>query len=496
LLTLDSPLRIRPAEEVTHAAGGAGARVAAPGIGVWNPGFDVTPAALISGIITERGVLRRAAGASVFDVRAFLGLAPPRCVALDCDAALAYAAARPELASRLGGAGPADWAASEVGDGNINFVYILRGPDGALVLKQALPYIRLVGESWPLGTGRLAVEAEALRRLRAACPAHVPEVYSWDEARSIMAMRYVEPPHAILRGALVRGDSFPLLAPQLGSFLAQALFRTSALALGAAVFRARAAELSNGEMCELTEKVVFTSPYHACADNRHTSPALDGAVAALRADAAAKAAASALRLRFSGERQALLHGDLHTGSVMACAASLFVIDAEFAFYGPIGFDLGAFLANLLLALFASPGLERQAGAGPRAAQRAWLLSALAETYETFEAQFRALWADAAGRCELLGAGAAAGGEALAALQHSFMRSVFTDAVGFAGAKMVRRLVGIAHVEDMEAIAEAGARGRCELAALAFGRRLLVEAASFASMQEVAAAAEAAVACLI
>lgn len=44
----------RPAEELTHWAGIA---VAAKGIGVWNPSFDVTPPELITGIITERGVI-------------------------------------------------------------------------------------------------------------------------------------------------------------------------------------------------------------------------------------------------------------------------------------------------------------------------------------------------------------------------------------------------------------------------------------------------------
>ena len=50
--------------------------------------------------------------------------------------------------------GPADstssWSVEEVGDGNINFVYIVKGPSGALCVKQALPFVRCVGESWPL----------------------------------------------------------------------------------------------------------------------------------------------------------------------------------------------------------------------------------------------------------------------------------------------------------------------------------------------------------
>ena len=36
-----------------------------------------------------------------------------------------------------------------MGDGNINFVYIVEGPQGGLVVKQGLPYIRIAPD-WPL----------------------------------------------------------------------------------------------------------------------------------------------------------------------------------------------------------------------------------------------------------------------------------------------------------------------------------------------------------
>ena len=62
-----------------------------------------------------------------------------------------------------------------------------------------------------------------------------------------------------------------------------------------------------------------------------------------------KACAAQLKAKFVGCPQALIHGDLHSGSVMACKESTFVIDPEFAFYGPMGFDIGAIVANLLLA---------------------------------------------------------------------------------------------------------------------------------------------------
>ena len=49
------PIEERPAEEVTSLGG---RRIAAEGVDVWNPAFDVTPARLVSAIITERGVAR------------------------------------------------------------------------------------------------------------------------------------------------------------------------------------------------------------------------------------------------------------------------------------------------------------------------------------------------------------------------------------------------------------------------------------------------------
>jgi methylthioribose-1-phosphate isomerase len=52
----DIPIEQRNAQEVTTIHGGR--PVAPTGVSVYNPAFDVTPAELVSGIITERGVFR------------------------------------------------------------------------------------------------------------------------------------------------------------------------------------------------------------------------------------------------------------------------------------------------------------------------------------------------------------------------------------------------------------------------------------------------------
>ena len=68
----------------------------------------------------------------------------------------------------------ARWQVREVGDGNLNLVFIVSSPQGALVVKQALPYVRLVGDSWPLPLNhnrRASLNASCSRLRRRDCSA-------------------------------------------------------------------------------------------------------------------------------------------------------------------------------------------------------------------------------------------------------------------------------------------------------------------------------------
>ncbi|KAL1224946.1 Methylthioribose-1-phosphate isomerase [Cardamine amara subsp. amara] len=60
----------RTPNELLNTHGGLGERIAAPGISVWNPAFDVTPAELIAGVITEKGVITKN-GNDAFDIKSF-----------------------------------------------------------------------------------------------------------------------------------------------------------------------------------------------------------------------------------------------------------------------------------------------------------------------------------------------------------------------------------------------------------------------------------------
>ena len=76
------------------------------------------------------------------------------------------------------------WIAREVGDGNLNAVYIVRGEAGSLVVKQALPYLRLVGDAWPLPLERsyfeyLALTEEAAHAGRIWCLKYYTSTKRW-----------------------------------------------------------------------------------------------------------------------------------------------------------------------------------------------------------------------------------------------------------------------------------------------------------------------------
>ena len=101
------------------------------------------------------------------------------------------------LASRIG-SDAARWDVREVGDGNLNLVFIVKGDKGSAVVKQALPYVRLVGESWPLPLKRSFFEYHALTRQEArAGVGTVPAIYHFDEAQALIVMEYLSP-HVIL----------------------------------------------------------------------------------------------------------------------------------------------------------------------------------------------------------------------------------------------------------------------------------------------------------
>ena len=406
----------------------------------------------------------------------------------DAESLPAYLAEQPELRSALGGA-PEAWTVEEVGDGNLNLVFKVRGPAGGLAVKQALPYVRLVGESWPLPLSRAHYEHLALTTEAKHAPGLVPAVRHYDQTLALIAMELLEP-HVILRRGMIAGTLYPRFVEDITTFTANTLFHTSDLALTAAAKKDLVAAFAgNSALCKITEDLIFTEPYMIADNNRWTSPQLDPYAARLREDGDLKVAISRLKLRFLGDAQALIHGDLHTGSIMVTESDTRVIDPEFAFMGPMGFDLGALVANLLLNYFSQDGHEERPGA--RDDYRAWVLETTEGVWSGFREKFLALWRSAAAAGDGYPAALFQGPLGAARLElerKAYLERLYRDTLGFAAAKMIRRIVGLAHNIDLEWIEDPEVRARCEARALTLAREMMVNPGAFPSIGDVAEAA--------
>ncbi len=396
------------------------------------------------------------------------------------------------LAQRLGGLAAlknrigddqSTWNVREVGDGNLNLVFIVQGSKGAAVVKQALPYVRLVGDSWPLPLKRSFFEYNALSRQSQRDPGMTPEIFHFDSEQAIIVMEFLSP-HIILRRALIDGRELPKIAKDLGLFLARTLFRGSDLCLDTKLRKADLALFAdNVALCDITESLVFSDPYYDAKLNRHTSPQLDEIAAQLRADRDLKVAAQRLKHIFAATPETLLHGDLHTGSVMVTAAETRVIDPEFAFYGPMAFDVGMLLANFWMSYFSQSGHE---AGGSRDSMRAYLLKIIVEIWETFRAEFSSLWHSERNGILYQRALFEDQGDMLASEQalDLVLQGIWMDMLGFAGVEMHRRILGLAHNADFETIENADTRAHCETKALKLGRHLAVNRHHIHSILEV------------
>ena len=386
------------------------------------------------------------------------------------------------LSERIGPDG-SKWQVREVGDGNLNLVFIVEGEKGAAIVKQALPYVRLVGDSWPLPLKRAYFEYHALIRQAARDPGSVPEVYYFDETQALIVMEYLTP-HIILRQALIQGRKLPDLVTMLGLFTARTLFRGSDLSMKTTERKADLGLFSdNAALCDITENLVFTDPYFDAEMNKH-NPELDDIVASLRSDRDVKVAAQELKHLFAAKAETLVHGDLHSGSVMVTETEAKVIDPEFAFYGPFGFDVGMLLSNFWMAYFAQSGQET--APGEHAERREEILAIIKGIWDVFSAEFSHLW-----RTERTGilyrrelfedAGDWLGSEQALA---SVLRQIWIDAVGIAGIEMHRRILGLAHNADFETVADPVRRGACERKALMLGRHLMVNRATILTIDAI------------
>lgn len=388
----------------------------------------------------------------------------------------AYLATIPAVEQVLGADAALDIL--EIGDGNLNYVYKVSNsdtPSRSVIVKQAVPYLRLAGEAWPLARDRMRYEIRAFSTYSQLVPGFIPKIYHADEEMSTVVMQCLNE-HIILRIGMIDGVRYPEVGRHIGLFMAETLFKTSAWSMGSIERRELMDQFTmNTELCKLTEDFIFTFPYIEHESNYSNPPTDQWVREHIQRDSTYKRDILLFKELFVSKTEALLHGDLHSGSMMVNQNESYVIDTEFAFFGPISFDIGKVISNFLLCCTAH--YHRAGGAD----YRQWILEQIPVIWNTFESRFLEQWAQA-GSSTIYTDGFLPADEH-AQLRTDFMISTLQDAVGFAACSMARRTIGIAGVADVRAIEDQNIRSTLEIFNLKLSKQLMAKRKNLESIDD-------------
>lgn len=361
----------------------------------------------------------------------------------------------------------------EIGDGNLNLVFRVKEKSSggkSVIIKQSMPHAR-IDKSIIAPLERADIESEMLVLYDQNTPNLSPKIYFYDKEEYAIIMEDLSD-HIVLRKGLIKGNMYPHLAEHMGEFLARSLFLTSDLGMDPLKKKEMQKKFINPDLCKITEDLVFSNPYFNASNNK-IDPEIRTRAERNWVDDELRAAVAVLKEKFMTQGQALIHGDLHTGSVFVTPDSTKIFDPEFAFFGPMGFDIGAILGNLILN-YLSQEWHLKDTVEKKALFQKYLLDTFRGIWIIFSHRFRELW-DTFVTTPM---------ESNSVYKDNYMKRLFSDSIGYAGCKMARRIVGLAQVEDIRSIPDAEVRAKVQIAALDISREFIIQRDTYYSIEDV------------
>ncbi len=243
---------------------------------------------------------------------------------------------------------------TELSDGNINYVFRVEDEKSgnSVIIKQAAKSFRS-SPNEPLTDERILFEIGALLKIDELCPGHAPKIYAFDNETKCAIMEDCKD-YSIMRTQMMKFRSFSDFGKNIALLLARLHFYTGDFYLSGQEKKDLVKKYINPELCEITERLVFTETFTNYL-KRNTLPKelVELVKTEIYEDVVLRQKAAELKYIFLTSAQALLHGDLHTGSIFINDKSFKVFDTEFAFVGPCSYDIGCIIGNLMFAYIAA-----------------------------------------------------------------------------------------------------------------------------------------------
>ena len=289
----------------------------------------------------------------------------------------------------------------------------------------------------------------------------VPELYLYDPVMCCICMEDVGD-HENMWYGLRDHKTYPQFAEDITTFLANTLILTTDSVLSPEKKKEYQKEFINPEMCGITESLVLTDPYMENCETNEVFPLNETFVQeTIFRDECLRLEVAKLKEVFKSKAQSLIHGDLHCGSIFVKSDSTKVLDPEFAYYGPAGYDVGNVLAHLF---FAWVNAQVTLPDGPLKQQfQLWVQETIIQVVDLFYQKAKVLLTEEA-------TDAMAKTEGFA---EWFLRDILADTAGYTGTELIRRIVGEAKVRLINLIDDAKQKALAERICLQLGKSLIM-----------------------
>lgn len=346
----------------------------------------------------------------------------------------------------------------EIGDGNLNYVYRVKNNKKSVIIKQAGVHTRSNSSGRILDINRNKREAEILTYYGKKFPKLAPKIFYIDETMKLFIMEDLKD-CIILRDALIKGKILYHLPEQITDFIIETTLSTADFFTDAFSKKNEVIKYTNKELCKISEELVFTEPFFNLLKENVFSKKLKKYVEKeFYKNKKLQFEAAKLKYEFMNNPQALIHGDLHTGSIFTNDKYIKVMDCEFAFYGPIGYDLGTLIANLIFSYVYHLNITNN-----KKFMR-FIYNAINDIIKLFKKKFLIKFKkdikDISAKSE--------------EFKKYYLDNVLKYSFGICGLEIIRRTTGCARVKEIESVSDEKKRADIEYNLLKIGKEVIMQ----------------------
>ncbi|RCR54964.1 hypothetical protein, partial [Vibrio harveyi] len=112
-----------------------------------------------------------------------------------------------------------DLIVEEISGGNMNVIFRVTNNKGfSTIVKHSPPYIRCIGEEWPLTQNRIITEYYSLDDFASINPKHVVKIYALNRDENVILMEYLEG-YVPWREFLIHNKNENNFSTEIGKFM-------------------------------------------------------------------------------------------------------------------------------------------------------------------------------------------------------------------------------------------------------------------------------------